>query len=176
MSVNLIDAKTAHDWLSSGEAILIDVREADEFSAEHIACAASVPLSRIPALFDQMHVPKGRKIIFQCLMGGRGSRACIALPADRAGDYDVYNIEGGITAWKHAGLPVVGTAGPALSIFRQVQVVVGALVVTLVMIGFLGLTLGFVLAGFLGAALFVAGLTGWCGLAMLLRRMPWNRG
>ena len=176
MSVNVIDAKTAHDWLSSGEAILIDVREADEFSAEHIACAASVPLSRIPALFDQMHVPKGRKIIFQCLMGGRGSRACIALPADRAGDYDVYNIEGGITAWKHAGLPVVGTAGPALSIFRQVQVVVGALVVTLVMIGFLGLTLGFVLAGFLGAALFVAGLTGWCGLAMLLRRMPWNRG
>lgn len=176
MSVNLIDAKTAHDWLSSGEAILIDVREADEFSAEHIACAASVPLSRIPELFDQMHVPKGRKIIFQCLMGGRGSRACVALPADRAGDYDVYNIEGGITAWKHAGLPVVGAAGPALSIFRQVQVVVGALVVALVMIGFLGLTLGFVLAGFLGAALFVAGLTGWRGLAMLLRRMPWNRG
>ncbi|WP_435640451.1 rhodanese-like domain-containing protein [Micavibrio aeruginosavorus] len=174
MSVYNVDAKTAHQWLSSGEAILIDVREPDEFSAEHIACAASVPLAHIPDLFDQMHVPKGRKIIFQCLMGGRGNRACVALPANHAGEYDVYNIEGGITAWKQAGLPVVGSSDPVLPIFRQVQMVVGALVVALVVLGFVGLTLGFVLAGILGAALFVAGITGWCGLAMLLRRMPWN--
>ncbi|AGH98906.1 rhodanese-like domain-containing protein [Micavibrio aeruginosavorus] len=175
MSVKVIDAKTAHDWLSSGEAILIDVREADEFSAEHIACAASVPLSRIPELFDQMHVPKGRKIIFQCLMGGRGSRACAALPADKNKIYDVYNIDGGIIAWKDAGLPVVVSSDPVLSIVRQVQMAVGGAVAVLVLFGFLGLTLGFVLAGILGTALFVAGLTGWCGLAMLLRRMPWNR-
>jgi rhodanese-related sulfurtransferase len=175
MSVNNIDAKTAHQWLSSGEAILIDVREADEFSAEHIACAASVPLSRIPELFDQMHVPKERKIIFQCLMGGRGGRACAALPTDKNKVYDVYNIEGGIVAWKDAGLPVVVSSDPALSIVRQVQMAVGGAVAVLVLFGFLGLTLGFVLAGILGTALFVAGLTGWCGLAMLLRRMPWNR-
>ena len=83
-------------------------------------------------------------------------------------------MDGGITAWKAAGLPVA-SSGKGLSIFRQVQIIVGGLIAFLVVLGLTGLTVGFIIAGILGGALFFAGLTGWCGLAMLLRKMPWNK-
>jgi hypothetical protein len=92
---------------------------------------------------------------------------------------EIYNLEGGIMSWKDAGLPVIGTAteGKAVpSIFRQVQMAVGTFVLVAVIAGFSGWTPGFALAGFFGFMLALAGLTGWCGLAMLLARMPWNRG
>ena len=58
---------------------------------------------------------------------------------------------------------------------RQVQIAAGSLVVLGVLLGafvapeFLGL------AGFVGAGLVLAGVTGWCGMATLLQAMPWNR-
>ncbi|MFN3701005.1 MAG: YgaP-like transmembrane domain [Alphaproteobacteria bacterium] len=92
---------------------------------------------------------------------------------------EIYNLEGGITAWVEAGLPVLspsGAGGCGISIFRQVQIIVGALVLLSVLAGFFISTSAFVLAGLFGAALMFAGLSGWCGLAMLLNKMPWNRG
>lgn len=169
-----ISPQQAHEWLSSGEAILIDVREPDEFKAEHIACAASLPLANICNLLNQMHLPKGRKIIFQCLRGKRGEQACALVPEMNA-SHDVYNLEGGIDGWKNAGLPVVSSAGTRLSIFRQVQIIVGLLVLISVLLGYSGQIWGFAVAGFFGAALAFAGITGWCGLAMVLAWMPWNK-
>lgn len=169
-----ISPQQAHEWLSSGEAILIDVREPDEFKAEHIACAASLPLANMCKLIQQMHIPKGRKIIFQCLRGKRGEQACALVPQMNTA-YDAYNLEGGINGWKEAGLPVVSSAGTKLSLFRQVQIIVGLLVLSFVFLGYSGQAWGFAVAGFLGAALAFAGITGWCGLAMILSRMPWNK-
>jgi rhodanese-related sulfurtransferase len=170
-----IDPQQACAWLRSGEALLVDVREPDEFKTEHIAAAASLPLSAVGGISDLMAVPADRKIIFQCLKGGRGQAACEAV-AGRVPN-NVYNLSGGITAWKEAGLPVVadGATAPRVSIFRQVQMIVGTLVLAGVVLGFAGLTLGFVLAGLFGGALAFAGMSGWCGLALLLARMPWNR-
>ena len=176
MTITTISAQQAAQWLSSGEAVLVDVREPEEFKAEHIAYATSLPLGSVRELFPQLRVPENTKIIFQCMKGGRGQQACVAVGGDAAG-YDVYNIEGGIKAWKEAGFPVISSAfkTAGISVFRQVQMIAGLLVALFVVLGFSGLILGFVLAGFLGAMLFFAGLTGWCGLAMLLNRMPWNR-
>jgi hypothetical protein len=77
-------------------------------------------------------------------------------------------------AWEAAGLPV--TRGKkVLSLERQVRVAAGLLVLTGVILGtwvhpgFHGL------AGFVGAGLVFAGLTDWCGMAMLLAKMPWNQ-
>ncbi len=175
--VQCINAKQAAEWLANGEGILIDVREPDEFAAEHIAYASSVPLGQVDALLDAINIPAGKKLIFQCLKGKRGEDACVVVQkAGRVSQEHIYNIEGGISAWKEEGLPTVSSLKEAgMSIFRQVQVIVGGLIALLVVIGFSGLALGFMLAGFLGAALFMAGLTGWCGLAMVLRRMPWNK-
>lgn len=175
MTINTITPAQAKAWLSAGEAVLIDVREPDEFKAEHIAYASSMPLGSVGELFTEMPIPADRKVIFQCQRGGRGGQACAAVQRTGA-PHEMHNIEGGIQGWKAAGFPVVttSTAG-GISIFRQVQIVAGALVLLSVLAGFNGLTLGFVAAGLFGTALLLAGLTGWCGLAMLLTKMPWNR-
>lgn len=155
--------------LAVGEALLVDIREPAEFAASHIPLAVSLPLGDLPEVLSEL--PRDRTLIFQCQSGMRSARAC-ALDATRE---DSVSLEGGIAAWQAAGLPVIGNAGPRLSIFRQVQMIVGAMVALLVAAGFAGLTAAFAVAGIMGAMLAFAGATGWCGLAMLLSRMPWNR-
>ena len=157
--------------IGAGDAILFDVREPAEFAAGHIAEAMSVPLSQLPRVLARL--PAKRGIIFQCERGARGERACAVAVA--SGRTDVANLAGGLAAWRQAGLPVIGAASAGVSIFRQVQMIVGAAVALLVALGFAGWTPGFAIAGLMGTMLAVAGVTGWCGLAMLLARMPWNR-
>ena len=175
MTTTTVTPLNAKAWLASGEAVLIDVREPDEFRAEHIPYAASLPLSTVGDRLADVALPANRKILFHCQRGARGEKACVAVQAAGAAR-EVYNIEGGIEGWKAAGLPVVSqAAGSGVSIFRQVQIVVGALVLLGVVAGFSGIPSGFIAAGVLGAALLMAGLTGWCGLALLLAKMPWNK-
>lgn len=173
MTAGTISAQEAQRLLASGKAMLIDVREPDEFRDAHIPCAMSVPLGEVPAMLGRMDLPHDATIIFQCQKGTRGGQACTIAPAvlsDR-----VRNLAGGIEAWRAAGLPVTAGAASGVSIFRQVQMVVGLLVLGLTAIGLLGFRPGFYLAGLFGFMLAFAGFSGWCGLALLLRQMPWNR-
>ena len=175
--IKTISPQEAYSALSSGEAILIDVREPDEFMTEHIAYGLSIPLSNFQHQFAGLNIPSEKKILFQCLKGKRGEQACLFASDMDGFKNEIFNIEGGITGWKDQELPIVTNgASSGMSIFRQVQIIVGGLIAILVISGFVGLTLGFMIAGFLGAALFFAGLTGWCGLAKILSKMPWNKG
>jgi rhodanese-related sulfurtransferase len=90
------------DGLASGEILLVDVREPNEYAFERIPGALLYPLST----FDPKAVPVGdRKLVVQCAAGGRSMRAAQALVA--AGHALVVNLEGGINAWKAAGLPLI---------------------------------------------------------------------
>ena len=173
MTARTVTPEEAARWLAAGEAIVVDVRAPDEFRDEHIAAAVSLPLDTLPGGLEALAPAPGRRLVFQCLKGGRGAAACAAVGERWP---EVWNLEGGIDAWKAAGLPVVGAGGrAAIPLFRQVQIAVGLILVTLVLAGF---TLGavfFALAGMVGAMLAFAGITGWCGLALLLQRLPWNR-
>ena len=83
-------------------------------------------------------------------------------------------IEGGINAWKEAGLPVK-KGKESISIQRQIQIMVGSAV--LLGIG-LGLTISpyfYLISAFFGGGLLFAGLSNTCMLAILLAKMPWNR-
>jgi rhodanese-related sulfurtransferase len=122
MQTKTITPREAAQWLSSGEAILIDVREPREFRAERIAGATSMPLASVPGAFKQMQIPAGRKVIFQCLRGGRSAQAC-RVAAQAAAPHPVYNLTGGIAAWKAAGLPVTGDApaAPTTSILQRLR-------------------------------------------------------
>lgn len=174
--VEAVSPRQAMDWLASGQAMLIDVREPNEFAAAHIPYALSAPLARTCAILHDMDLPADRRLVFQCQKGARGGQACAAVGAFAPGGQAVFNLEGGIEAWATAGLPVVSaSATPRLSIFRQVQITVGLLVALGVIVGFTVSPAGFVVAGLFGAALATAGVTGWCGLAILLNRAPWNR-
>src|SRR3546814_7217221 len=94
--------------------------------------------------------------------------------SDRAGA-PCYLIEGGIYAWRRAGLEVAADRRQPLEMMRQVQLAAGGLALLGVALGFLVGPGFFALSAFVGAGLMLAGGTGWCGMARLLRHMPWNR-
>ena len=166
-TISPTDAKSD---LETGKAILIDVREADEFKDQHIGYAHSIPLSNFEKNFNKIVCPEGQKIIFQ---GKSGSRSAEAAEKAKAHADDIYSMDGGIEAWKSDGLPIVGSSAE-IPVMRQVQMIVGSTVAIMVALSFTGMIWPLWIAGFFGVALFFAGLTGWCGMAKLLKQMPWN--
>jgi rhodanese-related sulfurtransferase len=72
-------------------------------------------------------------------------------------------------------LPTVQDKAQPRPLMQQVQIVAGSLVLLGVVLGYLLNPAFFLLSGFVGAGLLFAGLSGWCGMALLLAKMPWNR-
>jgi rhodanese-related sulfurtransferase len=103
----------------------------------------------------------------------RTAGACDRLAARIRGD--AFVLDGGLDAWVKAGLPVATDADAPMEIMRQVQIAAGSLVLIGVILGFLVTPVWFVLAGFVGAGLTFAGVSGFCGMARLLMLAPWNR-
>jgi rhodanese-related sulfurtransferase len=103
-----ITATEAFVLIEDDKAILIDVREADEFKGGHIAGAISVPLSSLEDGFKMLDIPKDKTILFQCLKGARGKMACERIQKLGLYQNKMINLEGGIQAWKESGLPVIG--------------------------------------------------------------------
>jgi rhodanese-related sulfurtransferase len=103
---NLTPAEV-HDRLACGAITLIDVREPDEWAAEAVAGAHLVPLSRL----DPASLPgvPGRPVVFLCQVGRRSAAAAARCAA--AGVADCANLEGGLNAWKAAGLPTAPGGG-----------------------------------------------------------------
>ena len=159
------DTRTAID----AGARLIDIRGADEYAREHIPGAVNMPLDRIGDL------PRdARPLVFHCKSGMRTSANAAQLSAV-AGDAPAYILSGGIDAWRSAGQVTVADRSQPLDIMRQVQITAGLLVVAGVLLGLFIAPAFFGLSAFVGAGLMFAGATGWCGMANLLRVMPWNR-
>jgi rhodanese-related sulfurtransferase len=153
-------------------ATLVDVREPDEHARERIPGARNLPLSRLEEA--ELAVHQGRPVLFHCRSGARTQGNAARLAA-KAGACEAYVVEGGLQAWKQAGLPVAEDRRQPLELMRQVQIAAGGMVVLGVVLGVLVSPWFLALAGFVGAGLVFAGVTGTCGLANLLRLMPWNR-
>ena len=81
---------------------LIDVRTDAEIARGKIPQGDALPLHLIPMRLHELD--KAKPTVFYCQMGGRSAQA--AAFAAASGFADVYNLQGGITAWAHAGLPV----------------------------------------------------------------------
>lgn len=150
-------------------ARLIDIRGADEHARERIPGAINVPLDQLGNL-PRDHSP----VIFHCKSGMR-TAANAAQLSTAAGSASAYILGGGIDAWRQAGQPTVADQSQPLEIMRQVQITAGALVLAGVLLGAFVAPGFFGLSAFVGAGLMFAGVTGWCGMANLLRVMPWNR-
>ena len=153
---------------------LIDVRTPPEFSAGHVRGARNLPLDEL----DAAEVCRGRScdappLYVLCQFGSRASRAIAKLEA--AGVKGCVLVEGGTQAWIDAGFPVDRGTSRVLPLMRQVQIVVG-LVTALGSLLALTVNPWFALIPLaMGSGLLFAGLTGICGLALVLARMPWNR-
>jgi len=153
---------------------LLDVRSPGEFTAVHVPQARNIPLDQLdPALLAQKGIVPEQPLYLLCQGGGRATRASELL--SRAGFARATVVEGGTAAWEKAGLPVTRSEGGVISLERQIRIAAGSLV-------FLGVVLahwvhpGFVyLSAFVGAGLVFSGITDWCGLGLLLAKLPWNR-
>ncbi len=108
--VDKVSASEALAMLKSGDAVLVDVREPDEFKSEHIAYAISVPLSSLEDSFKSLDLPADKTILFQCLKGMRGENACQIIQGSDHCNNNVVNIEGGIEAWKKSDLSSITTS------------------------------------------------------------------
>ncbi|HIC80586.1 MAG TPA: DUF2892 domain-containing protein [Kiloniellaceae bacterium] len=170
-TLKTIGATAAKSMLDKDQAVLIDIRESDEFAREHIPGAHHVPLSG----FDAADFPGARdKIaIFHCASGSRTAEAAPRIL--EAGFASVFQLEGGLTGWKAAGMTTLVNRRVPISMQRQVQITAGLMVLLGVLLGFALSPMFFLLSGFVGAGLTFAGLSGTCGMAKLLGLMPWNR-
>jgi rhodanese-related sulfurtransferase len=157
--------------LKDGRAVLIDVREPDEFARRHVKGALARPLSKFEEA--HLHIAPDQAVVFTCRSGMRTAANCARLRAAVEGE--AYMLEGGLDAWAAAGLPVVEDRKAPLELMRQVQIAAGLLVLAGVVLGFLVSPGFFGLSAFVGAGLTFAGATGFCGMARLLALAPWNR-
>jgi rhodanese-related sulfurtransferase len=151
--------------LGQPAVLAVDVREPDEYAYEHIVGTQSLPLNR---LMDSLStLPKEMDIYVLCQTGIRTQQAIGMLRSQ--GFTRVHGVAGGVDAWKTAGFAVRRAAGP-IPIMRQVQIAAGSLA----LIG--GLVPGVHwIAAVVGAGLVFAGVSGTCGMALLLAHMPWNK-
>jgi rhodanese-related sulfurtransferase len=97
-----VDAHGAARLMKDG-ALMVDVREPGEYAGGHIPGSENVALSR----FDLAPLPlgEGQAVVFFCASGGRTTLNAARLAA-KAGDAEAYVMQGGISAWGRAGLPV----------------------------------------------------------------------
>jgi rhodanese-related sulfurtransferase len=88
------------------ELHLLDVREPDEWDAGHIEGAQHIPLGELGARLAE--VPREQVVVAVCRSGSRSDRAAKGL---RLSGFQAENLDGGMTAWSRAGLPLVAKGG-----------------------------------------------------------------
>jgi rhodanese-related sulfurtransferase len=152
-------------------APVIDVRTPVEFAEVHVPQARSVPLDGLRP--GALQLPQDQPVYLLCRSGQRATKAAERFA--REGFVQPVVVEGGTLAWIDANLPVTRGTAKVISLERQVRIVAGSLVLVGVLLGWFVHRGFFGLSAFVGAGLVFAGITDFCGMGLLLARMPWNK-
>ncbi len=96
----------APGWIDEHMPIIVDVREPEEYEQGHIAGALLVPSADLASRLDEL--PRERELLVVCAGGVRSLRASQYLLAN--GYPKITSLDGGVNAWRRAGLPVEGDA------------------------------------------------------------------
>jgi rhodanese-related sulfurtransferase len=164
VKVKTLEPKQVSVWTGR----IIDVRNPDEFAGERLPGAECVPLGTLAAAVSGWD--RAEPLLVMCKSGARARQAVGQLKA--AGFTNVCTVEGGLDACKREGVKVIVNRAP-IPMYRQVMIVAGLLLLA-------GLGLSFVHPAFLLIDAFVAtgltfaGFSGFCPMARLLEKMPWN--
>ena len=170
MTLPVISADQAATLLKEG-ATFVDIRTAGEFSRRHISDSVNKQVNEL----SSSTLAEDEVVVFLCQSGMRTRTNANKLAAAAKDCKQVYLLEGGIDAWQKQGLPVEITANAPLELQRQVQIIVGILIILGVVLGNWINPTWYILSAFVGAGLLIAGLTGFCGMARILMLAPWNR-
>lgn len=154
----------------NGDVKIIDVRTPAEYEEAHIPGSVLVPLDE----WNEERVKEfsGSECAIICQSGGRAGKACEA--AEKWGVSSMSVVEGGIQAWESAGYHLE-RGKKTISLERQVRIAAGGMVLAGVILGTSVHPAWYGLSGFVGAGLMFSGITDWCGMGMLMAKMPWNR-
>jgi rhodanese-related sulfurtransferase len=172
MTLKTISPAEAQRLMREG-AVLVDIREADEHARERIPGARHIALSKLDEADFAAH--RGQAVIFHCRSGARTAGHSQRLAAAAGDECSAFVVDGGLEGWRKAGLATSIDRRQPIELQRQVQIAAGA-------VGLAGTLAGIAVSPwflavplFVGAGLMFAGATGYCGMAEVLRRAPWNR-
>lgn len=149
----------------------INVCTPAEYKEKHIPGVRSVPLDEIERHISELS--QKQTIYVHCRSGKRGAQAIEKLRTLGI-KADLVNVEGGMIAWEEAGFET-GSHTTRIPIIRQTMIGAGLLILLSVLLSIFYMPAWIYLSAAVGAGLLFAGLTGWCGMAFLLARMPWNK-
>ncbi len=185
MTIEFVDLEEGKRLIEQG-ALIIDVREATEYDANHIEGAINYPISSFnPEQIIKQHKDCD-KIIIHCLKGSRAENACFKVEyLDKT--LNLFLMKCGIEGWKDANYRLVNklenedgdneliVVKEGLDLNRQVQIIAGLSVLITVILGFVINGNFFYVTGFVGIGLIFAGISGFCAVAKILAKMPWNK-
>jgi rhodanese-related sulfurtransferase len=150
---------------------LFDVRTPLEFAEVHVPQARNIPLDELRP--GTLELQKNQPVYLVCRTDRRAAKA--AEKFAKEGFAEPIVVAGGTLAWIAANLPVVRSAVKVISLERQVRIAAGSLVLLGALLGWFVNRAFFGLSAFVGAGLVFAGVTDFCGMGLLLAKMPWNK-
>jgi rhodanese-related sulfurtransferase len=101
---NQVDPTAAIRLMNNDDAVVLDVREAKDFSNGHIKNATNVPMSALKSQVDSLAKHKDKPVLTYCRSGNQSGKACRILK--HSGFSNVHNLAGGILSWQDANLPL----------------------------------------------------------------------
>jgi rhodanese-related sulfurtransferase len=170
----VLAASDLQDELGRNQRIrLLDVRTPGEYEGGHIAGSYNVPLNTLGEHAGELTTVSD-PVVLVCRGGNRARQAEEVLRD--SGMARLHVLEGGIAAWQEAGYDLRRTGRERWALDRQVRLVAGLVVLTGALLSVSVSPWFLLLAGFMGAGLTFSAVADWCGLALLLGRLPYNRG
>jgi rhodanese-related sulfurtransferase len=176
MGMSTITVTEFANLLKSNQApYIVDVRTPAEFAECHVTGAKLAPIDSLDPrkIADDLKPAEGSQIYLLCKSGGRATRAAEQFRA--SGIQNVSVVTGGTTACVEAGVPVTRSGGKAgIPLDGQVRIALGVMI----LICWFGARwvpgIGY-LVPLLAAGFIFSGITGFCGMAIILGKAPWNQ-
>lgn len=152
------------------DSVILNVCTQAEYAEEHIANSLNIPLQELPQRINELKTY--HTVYVHCRSGRRSLEAAKILGEQTKAD--VYNVEGGLISWKENSFSTQKNTN-RLPIIRQVFISASVLL-WLSLAGFYFVSAWFlVVIAIVASGLLLSGVTGWCGMALLLAKMPWNK-
>lgn len=149
----------------------INVCTPAEYNEQHIKGVRNLPLDTLKNNISDLN--KKQTIYIHCRSGNRGRQAIETLQ-NLGVTAELVNVEGGLMAWQEAGYATASFTS-RLPIMRQVFIGAGSLVLLGLFFGYFINQTYLLISLFVSLGLLTSGITGWCGMAILLSKMPWNK-
>jgi len=99
-----VDSIAALQLINHKDAMVLDVREENEYKAGHVLNSKLIPLGKLNARIGELEKYRDRSIVVVCRSGIRSAKACVTL--GKNGFTQVHNLSGGVNAWQKAKLPL----------------------------------------------------------------------